>query len=278
MSRHGLPNQLISDNGPPFNGFAFADFAHAYNFEHITSSPGYPQSNGKIENAVKTAKNLMTKAVESEQDPHLALLDWRDTPTEGLGSSPAQRLFGRRTRTLLPTSSTLLNPKIPTEVPQKLMKQKAKQAMYYNHGTKELNDLRIGDVVRIKPLRPGERKQGWTKARVESKADIRSYKVRTEDGREYRRNRRHLRQTQEDAKVDGQEQNLTAGPPPAARSETPDAALSPNVEPLQEPIAQQSPLQESPAAGPGENASTPPTRTSGRIVRPPVHLKDYITG
>ena len=148
------------------------------------------------------------------------------------------------------------------------MKQKAKQAMYYNHGTKELND-RIGDVVRIKPLRPGERKQGWTNARVESKADIRSYKVRTEDGREYRRNRRHLRQTQEDAQVDGREQNLTAGPPPAARSETPDAALSPNVEPLQEPIAQQSPLQEPPAAGPG---------ASGRIVRPPVYLKDYITG
>ena len=131
LSRHGLPDQLISDNGPPFNAFAFADFAHAYNFEHITSSPGYPQSNGKIENAVKTAKNLMTKAVESEQDPHLVLLDWRNTPTEGLGSSPAQCLFGRRTRTLLPTSSTLLNPKIPTEVPQKLMKQKAKQAMYY---------------------------------------------------------------------------------------------------------------------------------------------------
>ena len=152
LSRHSLPDQLVSDNGLPFNAFAFADFAHAYNFENITSSPSYPQSNGKIENAVKTAKNLMTKAVESEQDPHLALLDWRNTPTEGPGSSPAQRLFGLRTRTLLPKSSMLLNPKIPTEVPLTLMKQKAKQAMNYNHSTKELNDLRIGDVVHIKPL------------------------------------------------------------------------------------------------------------------------------
>ena len=65
MSRHGLPHQLIFDNRPPFNAFGFADFAHAYNFENITSSPGYPQSNGKIENVVKTAKDLMTKAVES---------------------------------------------------------------------------------------------------------------------------------------------------------------------------------------------------------------------
>ena len=37
LSRHCLPHQLISDNGPPFNAFAFADFAHAYNFERITS-------------------------------------------------------------------------------------------------------------------------------------------------------------------------------------------------------------------------------------------------
>ena len=87
-----------------------------------------------------------------------------------------------------------------------------------------------------------------------------------------------MRQTQEDAQVDGEEQNLTAGPPPTARSETPDAALSPNIEPLQEPIAQHSPLQEPKAAGPRKNASTPPTRTSGGIVRPPVYLKDYITG
>ena len=97
LARHGLPDQLISDNGPPYNSRAFQEFATSYGFEHVTSSPGYPQSNGRVENAVKTAKKLMQKAAESKSDPYLSLLDWRNTPSEGLGSSPAQRLFSRRT-------------------------------------------------------------------------------------------------------------------------------------------------------------------------------------
>ena len=118
LARHGLPDQLISDNGPPYNSRAFQEFATSYGFEHVTSSPGYPQSNGRVENAVKTAKKLMQKAAESKSDPYLSLLDWRNTPSEGLGSSPAQRLFSRRTRTLLPTASRLLKPEVTTNITQ----------------------------------------------------------------------------------------------------------------------------------------------------------------
>ena len=50
------------------------DFAREYEFEHLTSSPDYPQSNGKVENAIKTAKSLMKKARESGQDFYLSLL------------------------------------------------------------------------------------------------------------------------------------------------------------------------------------------------------------
>ncbi|KAK3706236.1 hypothetical protein QZH41_000393 [Actinostola sp. cb2023] len=92
LARHGLPSSLMSDNGPPFDSLAFKNFAKEYGFEHVTSSPGFPQSNGKAENAVKTAKSLIRKATESSSDPYLALLDWRNTPTEGLENSPAQRL------------------------------------------------------------------------------------------------------------------------------------------------------------------------------------------
>ncbi|XP_048576993.1 uncharacterized protein LOC125559093 [Nematostella vectensis] len=69
----------MSDN-QPFASREFGDFAKAYDFEQVTSSPNYPQSNGKIENAVKTAKRLMKRAKESGSDPYLALLDWRNTP------------------------------------------------------------------------------------------------------------------------------------------------------------------------------------------------------
>lgn len=68
---------------------------------HKTSSPGYPQSNGKAESAVKTAKRLMQKAKATGKDPYLAILDHRSTPSQGLQASPSQMLASRRTRTLL---------------------------------------------------------------------------------------------------------------------------------------------------------------------------------
>ena len=56
------------------------------------------------------------------------MLDQRNTPAESLGTSPAQRLMSRRTRTLLPTATNLLYPKVPENVDQmlKLKRQKAK--------------------------------------------------------------------------------------------------------------------------------------------------------
>ena len=49
-----------------------------------------PQSNAKAENAVKTVKCIFTKCQESGQLESLTLLDWHNTPTEGVGTSPAQ--------------------------------------------------------------------------------------------------------------------------------------------------------------------------------------------
>ena len=39
---------------------------------HVTSSPAYPQSNGKVEAAVKSAKNVMRKLRKARTDPYLA--------------------------------------------------------------------------------------------------------------------------------------------------------------------------------------------------------------
>ena len=196
LARHGIPDPQVSDNGQPFSSAKFQEFANSYGFEHVTSSPAYPQSNWKAENAVKTVKNLLAKAVKSEQDPYLVLLDWKNTPTETLNSSPVQRLFGRRTKTRLLTSNQLLKPKLPGEVSPKLKLQKTKESLYYNKGAKELEELCPGDIVWLQPS-TSQIGKDWTQARVKGKVDIRSYQVRTEDGRLYRRNRRHLRHTHE---------------------------------------------------------------------------------
>ena len=58
FSRHGIPKVVVSDNGPQFASETFRLFAEKWNFTHVTSSPGYPQSNGKAESAVKAVKKL----------------------------------------------------------------------------------------------------------------------------------------------------------------------------------------------------------------------------
>ena len=65
--RYGVPDVVVSDNGPQFDLAEFTTFAKKWGFEHITSSLCYPQSNGKAENAVKTVKRLFTKCRASGQ-------------------------------------------------------------------------------------------------------------------------------------------------------------------------------------------------------------------
>jgi len=126
----------------------------------------------------------MEKAKEDETDPYLALLDWRNTPTEGINRSPTQRMFGRRTKTLLPTSNKLLQPHAPLHNEQeKLLIRQGKQQAYYNRGARELQDMNTGDFFRIKPTPSIGSKKQWTKGVIDGKVNIRSYNVRTADGR-----------------------------------------------------------------------------------------------
>ena len=88
FARYGIPDVLVSDNGPQFSSDEFAEFCKSWEFKHVTSAPTYLQSNGKAEQAVKMAKRLMKCALKADSDPYLALLDFRNTPTQGMDTSP----------------------------------------------------------------------------------------------------------------------------------------------------------------------------------------------
>ena len=147
FARYGCPEQVVGDNGPQFKSHEFAAFSKAWDFEHVTSSPGHQQANGKAESAVKTAKRLLRKAKKSDSDQYLAILDYRNTPTQGLGSSPTQRLMRlRRARTLLPMASSLLQPRVvdPEKEKTKMMERQSRQANLYNRSARDLPSLEEG--------------------------------------------------------------------------------------------------------------------------------------
>ena len=51
FARHGIPEIVISDNGPQYSSEEFHQFSTIWGFVHKTSSPTYPQSNGFVETA-----------------------------------------------------------------------------------------------------------------------------------------------------------------------------------------------------------------------------------
>ena len=73
FGRHGIPDTLITDNRTQFSSSEFTKFAETWGFTHTTSSPHYPQSNGKAENAVKVCKPLLKKATADKKDPLFAV-------------------------------------------------------------------------------------------------------------------------------------------------------------------------------------------------------------
>ena len=77
FARYSIPDQVVTDNGPQFKSQEFANFAAAYEFEHTPTSPYKSKGNGKVESAVKTAKQLLCKATDAGTDPYLSFLDHR---------------------------------------------------------------------------------------------------------------------------------------------------------------------------------------------------------
>lgn len=136
----------------------------------------------------------MKRALKSNSDPYFARLDFRNTPTQEMDTSPVQRLMNRRTKTLLQTKGSLLVPVIqdPKEQGKKIVRLNERQGQYYNHGAKDLRPLHVEDTVRIAPPEGISKTKEWKKGTVTKVLPNCSYEIKP-DGQYIRRNRRHLR-------------------------------------------------------------------------------------
>ena len=100
----GVPQRVISVNGGHFSSDAFRMFADQWCFDHVTSSPYYPQSNGFIERHVETVKHTLKK-VGPRSDVQMAVLVLRATPIDSHLPSPAELLYGRSVVSNLPVAT-----------------------------------------------------------------------------------------------------------------------------------------------------------------------------
>ena len=248
FARHGIPETFVSDNAAQFTSQEFKDFARNWDFEHTTSSPLYPQSNGLAEKAVQTAKKILTKAKEDGKNPLLALLEYRCTPVDGL-RSPAEILYGRQLRSILPSANHHLQQNLPN-MPQIIRRRQVmqdRQKGYYDRSARPLKPLHAEDQVHL------QMNNKWQQGKIIGMADTpRSYVVETHDGGTYRRNRRFIRK-------DAEKQNNPSKPP-----EQPPSTPTSHVETPAEPSL--------PATA--GNAPGVITTRAGRVVRRPKHADE----
>ena len=90
-----------SDGGPEFSSADTKQFLHDWKVRHRLASAYFPQSNGRAEAAVKSAKRILRNHVSSsgslDNDAVVkAVLAHKNTPDRDSGRSPAEVVLGRK--------------------------------------------------------------------------------------------------------------------------------------------------------------------------------------
>ena len=148
---HGIPDLIIYDNGPQYSADPFSKFATKYGFVRTTSSMRYPQANGEIERALRTATSIIRK----NDDIFSALLTYRSFPLQN-GLSTSELLIGCRLRTHLPVHLNNLYPNVQPKDRQAVEIRKRSYGLNQQlnfdkrHRPRDLPALHPGDHVWVR--------------------------------------------------------------------------------------------------------------------------------
>ena len=185
FSIDGYPDEIVSDNGPPFQSKEFAKFLSGLGIKHTTSSPGYPRSNGFIERHIQTVKTMLSKSSNTRSFQEV-LADLRTTRIGTGLPSPAEILHGRN-----------LTTRVQAEIDIKAIRsvlQERQLKMMLDHDSsrraKKARPLVVGERCHV--LGPGNK---WIDAFITGITDSgRSYETQVEaTGKQLTRNRSHIR-------------------------------------------------------------------------------------
>ena len=185
FSIEGYPDEIVSDNGPPFQSKEFAKFLSGLGIKHTTSSPGYPHSNGFIERHIQMVKNMLLKSPNTQSFQEV-LADLRTTHI-GMGlPSPAEILHGRNL-------TTRVQAEIDVKAICSVLQERQLKMMLAHDSSKTAKKARplvVGERCYV--LGPGNK---WIDAFITGIIDSgRSYDTQVEaTGGQLTRNRSHIR-------------------------------------------------------------------------------------
>ena len=169
FATHGLPTQVVTDNGAQFTSQEFGEFLKLNGIQHYKSAPYHPATNGEAERYVQTFKQAMRAAKGDSGTLSTKLmrflLSYRTTPNATTGVSPAELLFGRTLRTRL----NLLRPDISTKVQDK----QASQKQYHDKKSRDRH-FQVGQSVLVENNKPEPK---WVVGTVVEKLGDISYRV-----------------------------------------------------------------------------------------------------
>ncbi|RXN35131.1 putative protein K02A2.6-like protein [Labeo rohita] len=178
FSHYGLPEVLVSDNGPQFVSQEFANFLKANHVKHIRSAPYHPAMNGQAERIVQSLKQALKASKGSstlQKRLETFLLTYRNTPHPTTKESPSLLFLGRQLRTRLDA----LKPSVTAAVRLSQASQVLRRA-----GRLKPRQFRVGDAVLARDYRGRKR---WTSGVVTAQSGPVSYTVDVGTSEEWRR-------------------------------------------------------------------------------------------
>ena len=159
FSTFGISEELASDEGSQFTSGITKRFLAAWGVRQRLSSAYHPHSNCRAEMGVKTAKRLLRQNTGQDGSItngkfHRALLAHRNTPDPDTEASPAQVLFGRPIRDLIPILPGKFQPQLGWRLARE-ERERALRVRYckgkeaWSEHTKSLPVLVVGEKVLV---------------------------------------------------------------------------------------------------------------------------------
>lgn len=103
FATHGIPDVVVSNNGPQFTSAIFQSFLASLGIRHAPVAPYHSAGNGLAEQAVRSAKDTLAHLTPGDWDEKIGiyLSTQHTTPCPLTHRTPAEVLMGRQLRTVL---------------------------------------------------------------------------------------------------------------------------------------------------------------------------------